>query len=109
MKSSALDTFLEYPSLCTLIIKTLTIFRLPEQHYCTCLLQLWLTPKVRNRIDGLMVHSLNVVDRGSSPDIMCYFSAKHAALGRKSKYLLARNQDNVSEWGGMSIRGLLFQ
>jgi len=22
---------------------------------------------------------------------------------------LARNQDNVSEWGNMSIRGLLFQ
>jgi len=22
---------------------------------------------------------------------------------------LARNQDNVSEWGDMSIRGLLFQ
>jgi hypothetical protein len=31
MKSSALEAFLEYPSLCTLIIKTLTIFRLPEQ------------------------------------------------------------------------------
>jgi len=45
MKSSARDSFLEYPSLCTLIIKTLTIFRLPEQHYCICLLQLWLTSK----------------------------------------------------------------
>ena len=62
MKSSALDTFLEYSSLCMLIIKTLTIFleysslctliiktliifRLPEQHYCICLLQLWLTSK----------------------------------------------------------------
>jgi hypothetical protein len=28
---------------------------------------------------------------------------------RKSKDWLARNQDNVSEWGDMSIRGLLFQ
>jgi hypothetical protein len=31
---------------------------------------------------------------------ICYFSGKHC---------LARNQDNVSEWGDMSIRGLLFQ
>ena len=36
------------------------------------------------------------------------FSAKHAALRGKSKDWLARNQDNVSEWGDMSIRGLLF-
>jgi hypothetical protein len=28
---------------------------------------------------------------------MCYFSAKHAALRRKSKDWLDRNQDNVSE------------
>jgi hypothetical protein len=28
---------------------------------------------------------------------------------RKSKDWLARNQNNVSEWGDMSIRGLLFQ
>jgi hypothetical protein len=39
---------------------------------------------------------------------MCYFSAKHAALKKKSKDWLDRNQDNVSEWGGMYIRGLLF-
>jgi hypothetical protein len=45
MISSPLDTFLEYPSLCTLIIKTLTIFRIPEQHYCVCLFQLWVTSK----------------------------------------------------------------
>ena len=30
-------------------------------------------------------------------------------LRRKSKDWLARNQDNVSEWGEMCIRGLLFQ
>ena len=35
----------------------------------------------------------------------CFFTA----LRRKSKDWLARNQDNVSEWGDMSIRGLLFQ
>jgi hypothetical protein len=40
---------------------------------------------------------------------ICSFSAKHAALRRKSKDWLARNHDNVSEWGDMSLRGLLFQ
>ena len=40
---------------------------------------------------------------------ICCFSAKHAALKKKSKDWLARNQDNVSEWGDMSICGLLFQ
>jgi hypothetical protein len=49
----------------------------------------------------------SVVDRGFEPrlgqtkayqiGIYC-FSAKHAALWRKNKDLLARNQDNVSEW-----------
>ena len=60
----------------------------------------------------------SVVDSGFEPwsgqtkdykiDICC-FSAKHAALRRKSKDWLARNQDNVSEWGDMSIHRLLFQ
>jgi hypothetical protein len=40
---------------------------------------------------------------------LCWFSAKQAALRRKSKDWLAQNQDNVSEWGNMFIRGLLFQ
>jgi hypothetical protein len=40
---------------------------------------------------------------------ICCFSAKHTILRRKSKDWLAQNQDNVSEWGDMSIRGLLFQ
>ena len=39
----------------------------------------------------------------------CCFSAKHVALMRKSKDWMVRNQDNVSECGDMSIRGLLFQ
>jgi len=34
---------------------------------------------------------------------ICCFSAWHAALRRKSKDWLARKQDNVSEWGNMSI------
>jgi hypothetical protein len=40
---------------------------------------------------------------------MCCFSAKHAALRSKSKYWLARNQNNVSEWSDMSTHGLLLQ
>ena len=60
----------------------------------------------------------SAVDRGFEPRSdqtkdyqigICCFSAKHAALGRKSKDWLARYQNNVSEWGEMSIYGLLFQ
>ena len=40
---------------------------------------------------------------------ICCFSAKHAALRIKGNDWLVRNQNNVSEWGDMSIRGLLFQ
>ena len=40
---------------------------------------------------------------------ICCFFAKYAALRRTSRDWLARNQDNVSEWGDMSIRRLLFQ
>jgi hypothetical protein len=40
---------------------------------------------------------------------ICCFSSKHATLRRKSRYLLARNQDNVSEWGDMSVHGLSYQ
>ena len=40
---------------------------------------------------------------------ICCFSAKHAALRRKSKDWLARNQNNVSELCDMSTSGLLFQ
>ena len=58
------------------------------------------------------------VDRGFKPQSgqtkdynngICCFSANHAALRRKSKDLLAPNQDIVSEWSDMSIRRLLFQ
>ena len=40
---------------------------------------------------------------------ICCLSAKHATLRSKSKDWVAQNQDNVSEWGDMSINGLLFQ
>ena len=35
---------------------------------------------------------------------ICCFSAKHAALRRKRKDWLARDQNNVSEWSDMSTR-----
>ena len=74
----------------------------------------------RNRFGGVMVNMLasSAVDRGFEPrsgqtkdfkiDICC-FSAKHAALRKKSKDWLAQNQNNVSEWSDMSTHGLLFQ
>jgi hypothetical protein len=40
-------------------------------------------------------------------DIHC-FSTKHAALRRKSKVLLAWNQDNVSEWCDMLTINLVY-
>ena len=39
---------------------------------------------------------------------ICWFSAKHTSLRRKSNDWLVRNRDNVSEeLGDMSIRGLV--
>ena len=40
---------------------------------------------------------------------ICCFSAKHAALRRKGRDLLARNQDNVFEWRDMYTNRLLLQ
>jgi hypothetical protein len=60
----------------------------------------------------------STVDRGFEPRSgqakdykigICCFSTKHAALRRKSKDWLSRNQDNVSEWSDMFICRLLFQ
>jgi hypothetical protein len=73
-----------------------------------------------NRIGDAMVsvHTLSAVDHGFRPRLrktkdyesgICCFFLKHAVLRRKNKDWLAQNQDNVSEWGDMSIRGLLFQ
>jgi hypothetical protein len=71
-------------------------------------------PNITNHIGGIMVSLLasSVVEHGFEPpsgqtkdyeiDICC-FSAKHAALKRKSKDWLARNHDSVSKWGDMSI------
>ena len=66
----------------------------------------------------ISVLALSVVDRwfeprsGQTKDYtigICCFSAKHAALRRKSKDWVTRNQVNVSEWSDMSIHGQLFQ
>ena len=64
--------------------------------------------KSLNRIGGVLVSVLtsSAVDWGVEPRSgqtkdskigICCFSAKHAALRRKSKGWLAQNQDNVSE------------
>jgi hypothetical protein len=61
-----------------------------------------------NRIDSVMVSVLNssAIERGFEPRSgqskdykigICCFSARYAALRRKNKDWLARNQDNVSE------------
>jgi hypothetical protein len=61
-------------------------------------------------IGGVIVSTLTsrAVDRGLEPRSgqtkdyeigICCFFAKHAALRRKSTDWLARNQDNVSQWG----------
>jgi hypothetical protein len=74
----------------------------------------------KHRIGGVMVSVLasSAVDRGSEPRSgqtkdykigICCSSTKHATLRRKSKDWLARNQNNMSEWSDISIRGLLFQ
>ena len=64
------------------------------------------------------VPASSAVDRGFEPGSdqikdykigICCFTARHIALRRKSTDWLSRNQDNVSVWGDMSIRGLLFQ
>ena len=75
---------------------------------------------LQNRIGGVMVSvlALSAVDCGFQPRSgqtkdyqigICCFTAKHAAIKRKSKDWLAQNQDKVSEWGDMSIHGLLLQ
>ena len=73
-----------------------------------------------NRVGGVMVSVLasSAVDGGfelrsrqTEDDKIgiCCFSDEHATLWRKSRDWLARNQNNVSERGDMSIRRLLFQ
>jgi hypothetical protein len=83
-------------------------------------LKTWHNSKERNCIGGVMVGMLasSAVDRGFEPRWgktkeykigMCCFSAKQAALRRKSKDWLAWKQNNVSEWNDMSSCRLMFQ
>ena len=79
-----------------------------------------IAPILTNRIVGAIVSVLlsSVVDRVFKPRsgqpkdskirISC-FSAKHPELRRKSKNWSDWNQDNVFEWGNMSICELFFQ
>ena len=56
------------------------------------------------------VLTMRAVDRGFEPSsgqtkdyeiLISWFSAKHAALRKKSKDWLVQNQDGVSEWDNM--------
>jgi hypothetical protein len=70
----------------------------------------------KHRIGGVMVSVLawSAVDSGFEPRSgqtkdykigICCFSARHAALRRKSKDWLARNRNNVSEWRRLTPLG----
>jgi hypothetical protein len=74
--------------------------------------------KIGNRIGSVMVSVLasSVINCGYElrscqtkeyKICICCFSAKNAALKRKSKDWLARNQNNVSEWSDISTQWLL--
>jgi hypothetical protein len=86
-----------------------------DRHVCRSFNKLHICHSIgkQNRIG-----TSSAVDRGFEPQSgqtkhykigICCFSAKHAALRRKSKDWLAWNQNNVSEWSDISTRGLLFQ
>ena len=75
-------------------------------------------PVDTDHICGVMVLASGAVDRGlesrsgQTNDYgigTCYFSVKSVALKRKSKDLLAMNQDNVYECSDIATRGQLFQ
>jgi hypothetical protein len=70
-------------------------------------------------LGGVMVSVLasSAVDRGFELRLgqtkdynigICCFSAKHAAIRRKSTDWMALNPNNVSEWGDMSTRDCCF-
>ena len=66
-----------------------------------------------NSIGGVMVSviSSSTVDLEFEPRSgqigICCFSVRTTTFRNKSKDWLARNEDNVSEWGAMFIRGML--
>jgi hypothetical protein len=58
-------------------------------NHCTCIVYIHIFTEQKNYTNG----------------IWC-FSTKQTALRRKSKDLVAQNQDNVSDWGDMSLHRL---
>ena len=68
-------------------------------------------PILSNGIGGVMVRGfeLRSVQTKDYKISICCFLAKHVAILRKSKDWLARNHNNVSEWGDMFSRELLFE
>jgi hypothetical protein len=91
-----------------------------ELFLCFGVIYVVISSKTCNRIGCVIVSMLasGAVDRGFEPWLgqtkeykigICCFSAKHAALRRKSKGWLAKNQNDVSEWIDMSTCRLLFQ
>ena len=75
-------------------------------------------PSIIIIINRISVIALSGVDHGFESwlvqtkyytiGIYCFYIS-YAALRGKSKDLLARNYDNVSEWSDVSVCGLLFQ
>jgi hypothetical protein len=102
------------------ILEHMILIRMSKIYHGLCLSIFRFLCTVLQIIISLFVLFLfsRVVDRDFEPQsgqtkdyrfgIGC-FSAKHAALKRQSKDWLSGNQDNVCEWGAISIRGLSFQ
>ena len=71
----------------------------------------WKLPKYMNELASSAVDRMFESRSGQTKDykigIWC-LSSKHVSLRRKNNDCLARNQDNVSERGGMSNHELLF-
>ena len=89
------------------------LLRYTDSDYPFGICKLFILLNAIHYIGDVMVSVLasSAVDRGFEPRSgqtkdyklgICCFSVKHAAFRRKSKGdWLARNQDNVSEWGDM--------
>lgn len=79
-----------------------------------------MSSRVLNRVGGVLVSvfTSSAIDRGfklplgqtedCKISIGC-FAAKNAAVRRKRKDWLSRNQGNVSGWSDMAVCGLMFQ
>jgi hypothetical protein len=74
-----------------------------------CLTQMWTIIQLYRDKNKLYSSEWLLYNANSFKIGICYISAKHAALRRKSKDWLARNQNDVSEWSDMSHHGLLLQ